>query len=83
VSSQSFLYHHENKRFLLISRCQECGYIAEENILVSEVGFAEGAGGRVHVQGAFVSHGSSMSTISEETWVGLMSSWYRWTTRSE
>jgi hypothetical protein len=48
--------------FLLIPRCQECGYIAEENILVSEVGFAEGAGGRVHVQGAFVSHGSSMST---------------------
>ncbi|RSH95233.1 transcription factor TFIIIB subunit brf1 [Saitozyma podzolica] len=35
--------------------CQTCGYIVEEGILVSEVGFAEGSGGRVHVQGTFVS----------------------------
>lgn len=28
----------------------------EEGILVSEVGFAESAGGRMHVQGAFVAH---------------------------
>jgi hypothetical protein len=62
VSSQSFPNNLAIWGFLLIPRCQECGYIAEENILVSEVGFAEGAGGRVHVQGAFVSHGSSMST---------------------
>ena len=62
VSSQSFPNYFDTWGFLLIPRCQECGYIAEENILVSEVGFAEGAGGRVHVQGAFVSHGSSMST---------------------
>jgi hypothetical protein len=60
VSSVSFLNYPQTDGFLLIPRCQECGYIAEENILVSEVGFAEGAGGRVHVQGAFVSHGSSM-----------------------
>ena len=40
-------------------RCQTCGYIVESGILVSEVGFSEGAGGRVHVQGAFVSHHSS------------------------
>ncbi|WVQ81105.1 hypothetical protein IAT38_003227 [Cryptococcus sp. DSM 104549] len=36
--------------------CTDCGQIDEENILVSEVGFAEGSGGRVHVQGAFVSN---------------------------
>ncbi|WWC91098.1 uncharacterized protein L201_006039 [Kwoniella dendrophila CBS 6074] len=34
--------------------CQSCGTILEEGILVSEVGFAEGSGGRVHIQGAFV-----------------------------
>jgi hypothetical protein len=42
-------------------RCQTCGYIVEEGILVSEVGFAEGSGGRVHVQGTFVSTFSSES----------------------
>ncbi|OXC64845.1 hypothetical protein AYX13_05912 [Cryptococcus neoformans] len=36
--------------------CQRCGQIVEEGILVSEVGFAESAGGRVHVQGTFVSN---------------------------
>ena len=36
-----------------------CFSIVEENILVSEVGFAEGSGGRMHVQGTFVSHGAS------------------------
>ncbi|WWD21374.1 hypothetical protein CI109_105859 [Kwoniella shandongensis] len=36
--------------------CYNCGQIVEEGILVSEVGFAESAGGRVHVQGAFVSN---------------------------
>lgn len=39
-----------------ILRCQRCGQIVEEGILVSEVGFAESAGGRVHVQGTFVSN---------------------------
>jgi len=81
VSSQSCPRNLGIGALLLISRCQECGYIAEENILVSEVGFAEGAGGRVHVQGAFVSHGSSMSTTIPGMW--LMSSWYRWTSRPE
>ncbi|WVW79472.1 hypothetical protein I302_101441 [Kwoniella bestiolae CBS 10118] len=36
--------------------CYTCGQIIEEGILVSEVGFAEGSSGRVHVQGAFVGH---------------------------
>ncbi|KAK8843971.1 hypothetical protein IAR55_006763 [Kwoniella newhampshirensis] len=36
--------------------CYNCGQIVEEGLLVSEVGFAESAGGRVHVQGAFVSN---------------------------
>ncbi|ORX39134.1 hypothetical protein BD324DRAFT_577073 [Kockovaella imperatae] len=40
-------------------RCQECGRIVEEGILMSEVGFSEGAGGRVHVQGTFVSNFST------------------------
>ncbi|WVQ93112.1 hypothetical protein IAU59_000176 [Kwoniella sp. CBS 9459] len=39
--------------------CLECGQILEEGILVSEVGFAESAGGRVHVQGAFISHNAT------------------------
>nr|XP_019009936.1 uncharacterized protein I206_05498 [Kwoniella pini CBS 10737]OCF48717.1 hypothetical protein I206_05498 [Kwoniella pini CBS 10737] len=34
--------------------CTNCGTIVEEGILVQEVGFAEGSGGRVHVQGAFI-----------------------------
>ncbi|WWC63926.1 uncharacterized protein I303_106531 [Kwoniella dejecticola CBS 10117] len=34
--------------------CQNCGVIVESGILVQEVGFAEGSGGRVHVQGSFV-----------------------------
>ncbi|WVO15523.1 hypothetical protein L204_103182 [Cryptococcus depauperatus] len=39
--------------------CQRCGSIVEEGILVSEIGFAESAGGRVHVQGTFVSNYST------------------------
>ncbi|WVR08952.1 hypothetical protein IAU60_006011 [Kwoniella sp. DSM 27419] len=39
--------------------CWTCGQIVEEGILVSEVGFAESAGGRVHVQGAFISHNAT------------------------
>ncbi|ODO09502.1 hypothetical protein I350_03103 [Cryptococcus amylolentus CBS 6273] len=36
--------------------CMSCGQIIEEGILVSEVGFAEGSGGRISVQGTFVSN---------------------------
>ncbi|KAK6906133.1 hypothetical protein I203_100117 [Kwoniella mangroviensis CBS 8507] len=36
--------------------CHTCGQIVEENILVSEVGFAEGSSGRIHIQGGFVAH---------------------------
>ncbi|CAK9781462.1 hypothetical protein CC85DRAFT_282717 [Cutaneotrichosporon oleaginosum] len=39
--------------------CQSCGLELEQGILVSEVGFTEGSGGRMHVQGTFVSHHST------------------------
>lgn len=39
--------------------CQSCGLELEKDILVSEVGFTEGAGGRMHVQGTFVSNTST------------------------
>ncbi|EIW66086.1 hypothetical protein TREMEDRAFT_35498, partial [Tremella mesenterica DSM 1558] len=35
--------------------CGSCYTIVEQGILVSEIGFGESAGGRVHVQGQFVS----------------------------
>ncbi|KAL7418455.1 transcription factor TFIIIB subunit brf1 [Cryptotrichosporon argae] len=34
--------------------CTECGTIVDNNIYVSEVGFAEGAGGRMHQQGTTI-----------------------------
>ncbi|BEI85205.1 hypothetical protein CcaverHIS002_0506060 [Cutaneotrichosporon cavernicola] len=57
--------------------CQSCGLELEKGILVSEVGFTEGAGGRMHVQGTFVSnhstginsfrgHGPTSENIKEE-----------------
>ena len=48
----------------LTRRCNQCYAIVEEGILVSEVGFAEGSGGRMHVQGTFVSHGASELHLS-------------------
>ncbi|ORY33138.1 hypothetical protein BCR39DRAFT_521422 [Naematelia encephala] len=39
--------------------CTNCSGVVESGILVSEVGFAEGSGGRVHVQGTFVAHNAT------------------------
>ncbi|KAI9636774.1 putative transcription factor iiib 70 kd subunit [Dioszegia hungarica] len=43
--------------------CGQCGHVVESGILVSEVGFAEGSGGRTHVAGTFVSNYSRQEKI--------------------
>lgn len=54
------------------SRCQACGLELEGGILVSEIGFSEGAGGRIHVQGTFVSHhASELRKLTRLTSAGL------------
>ncbi|WOO85012.1 Transcription factor IIIB subunit [Vanrija pseudolonga] len=39
--------------------CQSCGLELAKDLLVSEVGFTEGAGGRVHQSGTFLVHGAT------------------------
>lgn len=52
--------------------------IVERGILVSEVGFTEGGGGRMHVQGAFVGHHASMSPLHQVGTVTDDDSWDIW-----